>query len=231
MKLAVIPARGGSKRIPRKNIRIFHGKPIIAYSINAAIESNFFDKIIVSTDDKEIASIAESFGAEVPYLRPPEISDDYANTIDVINHSINWFLEKKQVYEDICCIYPCAPFITPEDLRNGYKMIQHKDVNFSFAAVEFPISIDRALEINKDGYSVLLNEEKKYLRSQDAKKSYHDAGQFYWGKKDCFLNKLSILSSKSKPIILPRERAQDIDTFEDWNLAEIQFLNLIKKNS
>ena len=220
MKVAIIPARGGSKRIPRKNIKAFHGKPMIAYSIEAALLSGCFDKVIVSTDDVEIAEVSRNHGALVPFLRPTEISDDYSTTMDVMEHAIRWCQSEGWDLEAICCLYATAPFVLPNDLNRGYQLLQDSDVQFTFSATTFPFPIQRALKLDKNSSVSMFAPENEQIRSQDLEEAYHDAGQFYWGRKNAFLNKLSIFSPHSKAVLLPRCRVQDIDTQEDWELAE-----------
>jgi N-acylneuraminate cytidylyltransferase len=219
----MIPARGGSKRIPRKNIKEFLGKPIIAYSIEAAKASGCFDKIIVSTDDYEIAEVAREYGAEVPFMRPKEISDDYATTVDVISHTINWLLENSIVVENICCIYATAPFVEADDLKSGLAAIQDNGFQFAFSATSYAFPIQRAIKVNKDGAVDMFNSEYMNTRSQDLEDAYHDAGQFYWGKAKAFLDGKPIFSPEAFAVKLPRKRVQDIDTPEDWDAAEIAF--------
>ncbi|MGY5617790.1 pseudaminic acid cytidylyltransferase [Vibrio cincinnatiensis] len=226
MNIVIIPARGGSKRIPRKNIKLFHGKPMIAYSIEAAIASGCFDKVIVSTDDQEIADVAKQYGAEVPFLRPAEIADDYATTMDVMAHAIQWCQHQGWELEAVCCLYATAPFILVEDLQQGYQLLQKDDVQFAFSATSFPFPIQRALKLGKHGSVAMFAPENELVRSQDLEEAYHDAGQFYWGKASAFLAKKSIFSNHSKMVLLPRKRVQDIDTPEDWELAESLFTAL-----
>lgn len=233
MKIAIIPARGGSKRIPRKNIKAFHGKPMIAYSIEAALASGCFDKVIVSTDDAEIAQVAHAHGAEVPFLRPTDISDDYATTMDVMAHAIHWCQKEGWDIEAVCCLYATAPFVRPEDLQQGYALLQDQGVQFSFSATSFPFPIQRAIKLDANGSVSMFAPENEQVRSQDLEEAYHDAGQFYWGRKDAFLNKLSVFSPHSRAVLLPRKRVQDIDTLEDWEFAESLFtaLKLVKSQS
>lgn len=223
MKVAIIPARGGSKRIPGKNIKLFHGKPMIGYSIEAALASGCFDKVIVSTDDAEIAKVAKEYGAQVPFLRPENISDDYATTMDVMVHAIRWCLDEGWAVEAVCCLYATAPFVLPEDLRRGYTLLQEDGVQFSFSATTFPFPIQRAIKLDEQGGVSMFSPENELVRSQDLEEAYHDAGQFYWGQTSAFLDKLSIFSSHSRAVLLPRNRVQDIDTPEDWELAESLF--------
>ena len=230
MKVAIIPARGGSKRIPRKNIKAFHGKPMIAYSIEAAIASGCFDKVIVSTDDTEIAAVAKAHGAYVPFLRPADISDDYATTMDVMAHAIHWCQDEGWDIEAVCCLYATAPFVLPKDLQQGYTLLQGEGVQFAFSATSFPFPIQRAIKLDSDGSVSMFAPENEQVRSQDLEEAYHDAGQFYWGKTRAFLEKYSIFSPHSKAVLLPRNRVQDIDTQEDWELAESLFSVLMITN-
>jgi len=223
MNIAIIPARGGSKRIPRKNIKLFHGKPMIAYSIEAAQQSGCFDKIIVSTDDQEIAEVALQYGAEVPFLRPANIADDFATTMDVMQHAINWCNEHQWNVTLVCCIYATAPFIQAKDIQQGLKAVVEKHVNYAFSATSFPFPIQRAITLDHDHQVSMLYPEHLKTRSQDLPETYHDAGQFYWGKASAFIAGQAILSEQAKAIILPRKRVQDIDTIEDWEFAEALF--------
>jgi pseudaminic acid cytidylyltransferase len=222
MNIAIIPARGGSKRIPKKNIKDFFGKPIIAYSIEVALKSELFDKVIVSTDDKKIAQIAKEYGAEVPFLRPKEISDDFTATNDVVKHTINWFLEQNVKIDYACCIYATAPFVQIEYLKQGFDKLIKSTKSFAFSVTSFAFPIQRAIKINND--EVTMFYPKNFMtRSQDLEEAYHDAGQFYWGTSQAFLEDEIIFSEKSIPIILPRHLVQDIDTLEDWQRAELMF--------
>jgi len=223
MNIAIIPARGGSKRIPRKNIKNFHGKPLIAYSIEAAIKSGCFDRIIVSTDDTEIAGIAQKYGAEVPFIRPKGISDDYATTLDVINHAVKFCIKNGMDLEYICCIYATAPFLLPEYLQKGLSYLQsNESLNYAFSATNFSFPIQRAIKL-KNNKVEMFQPEHLNTRSQDLEEAYHDAGQFYWGKKGAFLKSLPFFAQDSVIVQLPRDRVQDIDTSEDWDFAEKLF--------
>lgn len=223
MRFAVIPARGGSKRIPRKNIKPFHGKPMIAWSIEAAKESRCFDRIIVSTDDAEIAAVALAYEAEVPFIRPPELSDDFATTVDVIRHAVNWFEEHDQEASLVCCIYATAPFIRAEDIRRGEHLMETDGCQYAFTATSFPFPIQRALKIDQNGKVGMFQPEHLLTRTQDLEESYHDAGQFYWGRAEAWKNGMPLFSSDSHLILLERHRVQDIDTPEDWSRAERLF--------
>ena len=223
MKIAVIPARGGSKRIHGKNIREFHNKPIIAWSIAAAKSTGIFDKIIVSTDDEEIALIARNYGAETPFIRPNELADDFSGPNAVVKHTIQWFHEKGDIVEMACCIYATAPFVQPIYLTEGYKKLSASVKSFAFSVTTFPFPIQRAIQINQEGFIEPIWPENINARSQDLNEAYHDAAQFYWGTAKAFLNNVVMYSSESIPIILPRHLVQDIDTLEDWKRAEIMF--------
>lgn len=223
MKVAVIPARGGSKRIPRKNIKQFCGKPMIAYSIEAAIESGCFDRVIVSTDDTEIAKVAQAYNAEVPFIRPEELSNDQAGTIPVIQHAIHWLIEQVEAPEFVCCLYATAPFIRPETIKQGLQQLEDTNAAYAFSATSYAFPIQRAFRI-KPSLGVEMFEPKQFnTRSQDLEEAYHDAGQFYWGTKEAWLTEKIIFGSESTPVILPRHRVQDIDTPEDWQRAELLF--------
>ena len=223
MNIAIIPARGGSKRIPRKNIKAFHGKPMIAYSIEAAQKSGCFDRIIVSTDDQEIADTALKYGAEVPFLRPADIADDYATTMDVMEHAIQYLAKENISPEFVCCIYATAPFILADDLRKGLGILNEPNVEYAFSATSFPFPIQRAIKLTEQGDVEMFSEQYADTRSQDLVEAYHDAGQFYWGKTSAFLARKAIFAEHSKVVLLPRKRVQDIDTVEDWELAEALF--------
>lgn len=223
MIIAVIPARGGSKRIPRKNIKPFAGEPIISYSIKVALESNIFDRIIVSTDDEEIASVSLNYGAEVPFLRPKELADDYTGTIDVIKHAIIEHETSGVKADYICCIYATAPFLKKKYLIDGYEKLIKSDKKYAFSITTFPFPIQRAIKINDIEEIEPFYPEYVKARSQDLEEAYHDAGQFYWGKRDAFLQEIPLFSNNSIPVILPRYLVQDIDTMEDWIKAELMF--------
>lgn len=223
MNLAIIPARGGSKRIPRKNIKLFCGKPIISYSIDCLKKTNLFDRIIVSTDDKKIADISIEFGAEIPFMRPRKLADDYTTTIDVIKHAIQWFNEKDKIFNNVCCLYPTAPFVRPKYLLDGYHLLQSTDISFVFPVATFPSSIFRALKRTEDNRLKMIWPEHINTRTQDLPETYHDAGQFYWGEANAFIRNNAIIKEQSSPIIIPRYLAQDIDTKEDWEQAELLF--------
>ena len=221
--VAIIPARGGSKRIPMKNIKLFAGKPIITYSIEAAIKSELFDRVIVSTDDEEIATIAESFGAEIPFMRPKSLSDNHTGTNEVLKHAIHWLKENRYPPEYVCCIYATAPFIQVSYLKKGFDKLINSEKSFAFSVTSFPFPIQRAVKIRDDGAIEAFNTKYIYTRSQDLEEAFHDAGQFYWGKAGAFLNDTVIFSQESVPVVLPRFMVQDIDTIEDWYRAELMY--------
>ncbi|CAI8349820.1 MAG: CMP-N,N'-diacetyllegionaminic acid synthase [Cellvibrionales bacterium UBA7375] len=221
MIVAIIPARGGSKRIKKKNIREFCGQPVIAYSIKQAQASSLFDRIVVSTDDPAIADISRKLGADVPFIRPRSLSGDLVGTVDVINHGITCLEEETNTRVSFaCCLYPTAPFVVVDDLREGYLRLVDSKKLFAFSVTTFAFPIQRALKINDKDELQAFWPENIEKRSQDLEEAYHDAGQFYWGKREGFFEKKTILSSASIPIIIPRERVQDIDTEEDWCRAE-----------
>lgn len=223
MNIAVIPARGGSKRIPRKNIKDFFGKPMISWSICAALESRYFDRIIVSTDDEEIADIAKQFGAEVPFMRPEHLSNDYAGTLSVIAHATQWLIDNGDTPNWICCIYATAPFIESEDIKQAFQLAQENQAEFSFSVAAFPSPIQRAFFINENQRVQMFYPKNFDKRSQDLIPAYYDAGQFYWGKTDAWLSGKPLFGEHSTPFILPSHRVQDIDTIEDWTRAELMF--------
>ncbi len=223
MNVAIIPARGGSKRIPRKNIKDFCGKPMIAWSIEAALESDCFERIIVSTDDEEIAQTALQFGAEVPFVRPEELSGDFVATIPVIKHAIRWLETNQNLPEWVCCIYATAPFISTSALQNGLALIQQRKADYVFSVTRYAFPIQRAIKIQQSDKVEMFYPEYFNTRSQDLEEAYHDAGQFYWGSRDAWLEEKPIFSSISYPVILPRHLVQDIDTREDWIRAELMF--------
>jgi pseudaminic acid cytidylyltransferase len=226
MNLAIIPARGGSKRIPRKNIREFCGKPMIARSIEVALKSRVFDAVVVSTDDEEIASVAESCGALAPFRRPPQLSNDHAATLPVIAHAIRWWEKKRGPVEFACCIYATAPFLQTVFIRKGLKILKkNPDSDFAFSVTSYAFPIFRAIHLGPTGRVQMFWPENEMKRSQDLPKAWHDAGQFYWGRKNAFLQNAGIFTAKSYPVILPRHLVQDIDTPEDWVLAERMFVS------
>lgn len=231
MNIAVIPARGGSKRIPRKNIRDFCGRPMIAWSIGTAQQSGLFEHIIVSTDDDEIASVARAHGAEVPFKRPAELADDHAGTTEVIAHATRWLMDQGWVLETVCCLYATAPFVRTEDLRHGLELLKSGTWAFTFTATDYPAPIFRSFRIHPQGGVEMLFPEHFTTRSQDLPPVLHDAGEFYWGQPDAWLQKLRLFDRHSCPIVIPRWRVQDIDTEEDWKRAEILLRVIAGENS
>jgi N-acylneuraminate cytidylyltransferase len=223
MRIAIIPARGGSKRIPKKNIKLFAGLPILAWSIRAAIESQCFDKIIVSTDDLEIQKIANMYGADTPFLRPANLSGDHIGTIPVIAHAIDWFIKNSYEISEACCIYATAPFIMADDLRRSLDLLSRSDADYVFSVTDFNFPIKRAIRLNSKERVQMLHPEFFYARSQDLEKAWHDAGQFYWGKSKAWLDQTPIFGEKSTVLKLPNYRVQDIDTLDDWQRAELLF--------
>ena len=226
MKLAVIPARGGSKRIPRKNIKPFCGKPMIAWSIEAALQSGCFDHVVVSTDDAEIAEVARQCGAQVPFMRPTSLSDDHTGTIPVIRHAIEWFIERGKVSDQVCCIYATAPFVSAADIRRGLDILTGAGSDYAFAVTKYPFPIQRAIRITNHGRVGMFNPEHFNTRSQDLEEAFHDAGQFYWGRATAWQKNTAIFGPTSSPVLLPRHRVQDIDTEEDWLDAELKLITL-----
>lgn len=222
-RVAIIPARGGSKRIPRKNIREFCGKPMIAWSIEAAITSGCFDRVVVSTDDAEIADVAKRYGAEVPFMRPAEFSGDYVGTLPVLRHAVDWLKNDGESIDFACCIYATAPFISPSDLQRGWELIRQEHASYAFSVTSYAFPIQRAIRITKDGRVAMFNPEHFNTRSQDLEEAWHDAGQFYWGTADAWLEERAIFGEGAMPVKLPRHRVQDIDTPEDWARAEWMF--------
>ena len=220
MRIAVIPARGGSKRIPRKNVREFCGKPMIAWSIEAALKSECFEQVIVSTDDEEIASISRNYGADIPFVRPTSMADNHIGIGQVIAHAVEWFQNQGITPDYFCCIYATAPFIQTTDIQSGLKLISEKHCDYVFSVTSFAFPIQRALKIEDDGKVGMFYPSNFYTRSQDLEESFHDAGQFYWGKTKVWLEGKPAFLANSLPIRLPRYRVQDIDTLEDWQHAE-----------
>ena len=220
MKMAIIPARGGSKRIPRKNVKSFGGKPMIAWSIQAAHAAGVFDRIIVSTDDAEIASVASACGADVPFIRPAELSDDHSGTIPVIAHAIEWHMNQGLDPKHVCCIYATAPFVQGSDIRRGMNILATSGADFAFSVTSFAFPIQRAIKLRTDGRMEMFDPMHFQTRSQDLPEAYHDAGQFYWGTRAAWLSNAALFGPGSAPVVLPRYRVQDIDTHEDWEQAE-----------
>lgn len=226
MKVAIILARGGSKRVPGKNIKEFCGAPMISWPIRAARKSRLFDSIIVSTDDMKIAKTAQKWGAEVPFLRPKELADDMTPTIPVLSHTIKWLKEnnRKPIY--FCCLYGTSAFALPEYLNTGFDSLVSERATSAFSVTSFPGSIFRALKLSANGKLSMFWPEHENARSNDLPEAYQDAGQFYWVNTNKFLIEKKIYSSNSVPVIMPRRLVHDIDTLEDWDVAEQLFEHL-----
>jgi len=220
--IAIIPARGGSKRIPRKNIKDFFGKPLIAYSIEVAIDSNLFQKVIVTTDDEEIACVAKSYGAEVPFIRPKELSDDFSGTDAVINHAIEYLKNEGEEFDYVCTIYATAPLLEKEYLIKAYDDIKNRSVKYAFSCTSMPFPIQRTFKITQDKRCEMFWPENYMSRSQDLEEAYQDAGQFYWNNINIQSNEI-MFGKDSIPVIMPRHLVQDIDTLEDWDRAEFMY--------
>lgn len=227
MSLCVIPARGGSKRIPRKNVKPFHGKPMIAWSIAAAIESGAFEHVIVSTDDAEIAEVARAAGAQVPFMRPHDLSDDHTGTAPVIAHALAQAEAIWGVQEMVCCLYATAPFVQAGDIAAARaRLDQDPDAQFAMPVTSFPFPIQRGVRMQSSGRIEMFQPEHALTRSQDLEEAYHDVGQFYWGRRAAWMSGAPIIGPQTAAIVIPRFRAQDIDTPEDWDLAERLFAAL-----
>lgn len=222
-KIAIIPARGGSKRIPRKNIKNFLGKPIIAYSIEAALESKLFDEVMVSTDDLEIANISRQYGAKVPFLRSDVNSNDFATTIDVIAEVIAEYKKLGQEFDYTCCIYPCAPFVTAKILASSFKKINSERLDCIFPVLKYGHPIQRALKIKKDNTIEMIAPEHMQTRTQDLEATYHDLGQFYMFKTTIMIAQKQLWNDNTGYIELREIESHDIDTIEDWELAEFKY--------
>lgn len=226
MSLCVIPARGGSKRVPRKNVRPFHGRPMIAWSIAAAKDSGAFERIVVSTDDEEIAEVARSMGAETPFVRPAELADDHTPTVPVVAHAL---AESEALWgpqDLVCCLYATAPFVTPEDLRAARALLEESGASYAMPVTSFPFPIQRAVRLRSDGRVEMFAPEHALTRSQDLEESFHDAGQFYFGRRDAWLAGTSLMGPETAALRIPRDRAQDVDSEEDWRVAERLFAAL-----
>lgn len=220
-ELCVIPARGGSKRIPRKNLKDFRGKPIIAWSIEAALESGCFDRVVVSTDDEEIASVAVACGAEAPFRRPAELSDDHTGTGPVVAHAADACALRDA--DLACCIYATAPFVTAEDLQRGREVLEQAGAEYAFSVTSYAFPIQRAVRLTGEGRVEMFDPDRFETRSQDLEEAWHDAGQFYWGRARAWRAGTPLFSRDAAPVPLPRHRVQDIDTLEDWTRAELMF--------
>ncbi|WP_333988222.1 pseudaminic acid cytidylyltransferase [Pseudomonas sp. S3(2024)] len=221
--VAIIPARGGSKRIPRKNLLPFDGVPMIVRSIHTALDSGLFEQVVVSTDDADIAELALAHGAQVPFLRPAELADDFTGTAAVIVHA----LQQLPAFDYACCVYATAPLLQARFLREGFELLQqHPDKAFAFSVCSFGFPVQRALTLDGQGALTALYPEFRQTRSQDLPDAFQDAGQFYWGRSEAWLRGEVLYSSASLPVILPRHLVQDIDTLQDWKRAEYLYAAL-----
>lgn len=220
--LAIIPARGGSKRIPKKNIKPFYGKPIIGYSIETALESNLFDEVMVSTDSDEIATIAKELGAQVPFLRSLENANDFAVLADVVEEVVLQYKKLGKTFDTVCCILPTAPFISIERLQGSYNKLINEKFDTVFPVLEFSFPVQRSLQILEEKVS-MVNPKHLNTRSQDLPARYHDAGQFYWCNVEAFLKQKKLFTDNSGAIVISQLEAQDIDTETDWKLAELKY--------
>jgi pseudaminic acid cytidylyltransferase len=224
MNIAIIPARGGSKRIPRKNLKAFCGQPIIAYSIQAAQRAGVFDRVIVSTEDDEIAALARDLGAETPFVRPAALANDHATTVPVIKHAVDWLNQNGCPVDNACCIYATAPFVQASALRAAYEtLVSRRVTGYVFSATSFPFPIQRAFKVDADGCVEMFHPENYNTRSQDLEEAFQDAGQFYWGSAATYLSEKIFFATDSVAHVLPRHLVQDIDTPEDWTRAELMF--------
>ena len=231
MKIALLPARKGSKRIRNKNIKDFCGKPIIAWSIQSALKANIFDKIIVSTDSKDIANIAKKFGADSYFLRPKNLSDDNTGIQDVMNHAVKWMSDSEWQVSYVCCVYPASPLINPYDIIKGYELIKTEQWSYCLTASQFPSSVYRSFKENNSGGIKMLFPENFKKRSQDLPSLYFDAAQFIWGTLDAWKGKDFLFGKKTSIIKLPFWRVQDIDTIDDWQRAESIFKKIRELNN
>jgi pseudaminic acid cytidylyltransferase len=230
-RVAIIPARGGSKRIPRKNIRPFHGKPIIQWVIEIAQTCECFDSVVVSTDDQEIASVAKAAGAQVPFLRPAALGDDYTPTVDVIAHTLQALHDLGQPYEQACCLYPTSVFVSKRGLNQGLALLEESNCSYVMSIMSYAHPIERALRMESNGSVSMDNPHHAATRSQDLVPAYHDAAQFYWGKASAWLSHEPILSGRTKAVVLNSSEAQDIDNETDWLMAEQLFAVHLRQNT
>lgn len=221
--VAIITARGGSKRIPRKNVKSFMGRPMLAYAIGAARESKLFDEVMVSTDDEEIAAIARAEGATVPFLRSAATANDFATTADVLAEVLSNYRERGRAFDEFCCIYPCVPFLTGEILRTAHEVFAQPETDTLMPVVRYSFPIQRAVKLNGAGYLEYREPENASRRSQDLEPTYHDVGMFYFVKTDAFLEKRSVVAGRTRLFEMPEARVQDIDTMDDWRMAEMKF--------
>lgn len=222
-KIAIIPARGGSKRIPKKNIKSFLGKPIIAYAIETALNSKLFDEVMVSTDCQDIANVAKEYGARVPFLRSKKNSDDFATTIDVISEVISWYKDRGLSFEYACCIYPCTPLLNKEKLTESFSLLLKHNFDCVFPIIRYGFPVQRAVRVNKDGIVKMIQPEHLITRSQDLEPTFHDAGQFYFFNTEKLVSKQKLLTDLTGYIEVSEMEAQDVDNLVDWKLAEVKY--------
>lgn len=220
--VAIITARGGSKRIPKKNIKEFMGKPMLAYAIEAAKSSGIFDEIMVSTDSEEIAEIAKKFGASVPFMRSEKTSNDFATTYDVLEEVITEYKKKEKEFDIICCIYPCVPFLTSKTLRDSYSLLLRGNVNAVQPVCTYPAPVEWAMRL-KDGVLIPDSPERLAIRSQDLQQAYFDAGMFYFCKTDILLMEKTLIPVNTMGYVIDESECQDIDTPDDWKMAEMKY--------
>lgn len=219
--IAVIPARGGSKRIPRKNVRGFHGRPLIEWPIEVALRSGLFTAVVVSTDDDEIAEIAVRAGATVPFRRPSHLADDHAPTVPVVKHAVEWWQARQEPLETVCCIYPTAPMLVADDLLAARRRLENDEtLDYAISVTDYAFPVHRSVTMGRTGRLQMIWPEHVQTRSQDLPQVWHDAGQFYWGRTGAWLDERPFFTSEAAGVCLPRARVQDIDTEEDWEIAE-----------
>jgi N-acylneuraminate cytidylyltransferase len=223
MRVAIIPARGGSRRIPQKNIRQFNAKPMIAWVIEAAFSSKCFDRIVVSTDSEEILTIASRFGDVMPLVRPTHLADDHTPLVPVVRHAIAELEQELEQLEDVCCILPTAPMIRSCDIVETLRKLQERRNSYVLPITSYPFPIQRAVRLSEDGCVIMVEPEHYLTRSQDLEETFHDAGQFYWGSRNTWLTKARLFDEAAYGHLIPRYRVQDIDTPEDWRRAELMF--------
>ena len=228
MKIAMITARGGSKRIPRKNIKEFCGRPILSYSIEAALESGVFDEVMISTEDEEIAEIAQKYGAVLPFYRSEEMAGDHVMTIDVILDVVNEYRKRGKDPDAVCCIYPTAPFVTAEKLKNADELFRTGGADAIIPVVRFSFPPQRCFVV-EDGFMYYKWPQYELTRSQDLEPWYHDAGQFYFIKTDAMEKQHTLVPEKTCPLVMDEMEVQDIDTMDDWRLAEIKYQAMVNK--
>ena len=230
-RVAIIPARGGSKRIPRKNIRLFHGKPIIQWVIEVAQACGFFDSVVVSTDDQEVASVAKAAGAQIPFSRPATLSDDHTPTVDVIAHALQALHDLGRTYDQACCLYPTSVFVSKRDLNHGLELLEVSNFSYVISIMSYAHPIERALRMESNGSVSMDAPHHAATRSQDLVPAYHDAAQFYWGRASAWLSHEPILSGRTKAVVLSNSEAQDIDNETDWLMAEQLFAVHLRQNT